>query len=179
MLTVTILGDEYFDETNEEFVYPESIELQLEHSLVSLSKWEAEFQKPFLGKEARTDDEALGYIHAMIITPDLPREVLRGLTQQNIEEIDAYINRKMTATWFREIQGKASNEVITNELIYYWMSSLDIPQECETWHLARLFTRIKVHSEKNAPEKKMSKQQQAQDFKRLNAERRAKYNSRG
>lgn len=179
MLTVTIDGAEYWDETNQEFVYPESIELQLEHSLVSLSKWETEFEKPFLGKEPRTDDEAIGYIHAMLISPDLPREELWKLSQENIQEIDAYVNKKMTATWFRDLQGKSSREVITNELIYYWMSALDIPQECENWHLNRLFTRLKVHSEKNAPEKKMSKAQQAQDFKRLNAERRAKYNSTG
>lgn len=180
MLTVTILGEEYFDDDLEIFVYPESIELQLEHSLVSLSKWETEFEKPFLGSQERTEEEAFGYIHAMIVTPNVPREVVYKLSQENILEIDAYINQKHTATWFAELPGrKTSNETITNELIYYWMSTLGIPQECETWHLNRLFTRIKVHSAKNEKPKKMTTQEQGQSMRDIVAQRRAKYNSNG
>ena len=180
MLTVTILGDEYFDERKQEFVYPEKLELQLEHSLVALSKWEAEFNKPFLNGTERTDEEAYGYIYAMLLTPNVPRETLHRLSAENILEIDAYINLKMTATWFSEIPGQAPNrEIITNELIYYWMSVLQIPQECETWHLNRLFTRIKVHSEKSAPPKKMSREAQAAQFRELNAQRRAQLGTKG
>lgn len=180
MLTVTILGNEYFDEKLGEFVYPESIELQLEHSLVSVSKWETEFEKPFLNGKERSDEEAYGYIYAMLLTPNVPRETLYKLTEKNILEIDAYINLKMTATWFNDANTPSkSTETITNELIYYLMSSLDIPQECETWHFNRLITRIKVHAAKNEKPKKMTTAEQAERFRRLNAERRAARNSTG
>ena len=180
MLTVTILGAEYYDEEKQEFVYPESFEIHLEHSLVSLSKWEAEFEKPFLGNKEHTDEEAVGYIRAMLIDPVVPQEVLNLLTEENILEIDAYINLPMTATWFNDHGHTVrSNEIITNELIYYWMSQFNIPQECENWHLNRLITRIKLHAAKMEKPKKMNKAEQARQFRELNAARREKYNSKG
>lgn len=154
MLKITIPGDELFDEENNRFIKLESVTLELEHSLASLSKWESIWETPFLSGKNQTTEEILGYIKVMTLTPDVPDEVYERLTQANIQDINAYINAKMTATWFNETGGKSNKETITSELIYYWMITLNIPFECEHWHLNRLFTLIKVCNEKNQPPKK-------------------------
>lgn len=180
MLTITVLGEESFDEEKEEFVYPEAFELQLEHSLVSLSKWESEFEKPFLDQTERTNEEVLGYIRAMILTPDVPEEALNKLSQENVDEINKYIDAKMTATWFNDVdKNRPSREVITSELIYYWMFTAGIPIECETWHLNRLITLIKVFSAKNEKPRKMTSAEAARHRAKLVEERRKKYGTRG
>lgn len=180
MLKVIVPGQEIFDEATSTFQYTDSFVLELEHSLVSLSKWESEWEKPFLGKGEKTDEETLGYVRAMTLTPNVPPEVFSNLTSENILEINAYINAKMSATWFAD-QTKAgsSNEVITAELIYYWMTAMAIPLQCEEWHLNRLFTLIKVTNEKNKPAKKMSRRELAARNSRLNAERLARHGTAG
>lgn len=180
MLTIVILGNESFDEENEVFVYPESFELQLEHSLVSLSKWESIFEKPFLGVEKKSTDETLGYIYAMIISPNVSKDVLKKLSDTNIQEINRYIDSKATATWFNEVRPETkSSEVITSELIYYWMTMFNIPFSAETWHLNRLFTLIKICSLKSSKPKRMSRSEVAARQRELNARRRAELGTSG
>ena len=180
MLTIIIPGNELYDENREEFVYEPEITLQLEHSLVSLSKWESIYEKPFLTEKDKTPEEILEYIKAMILTPDFPPEVLNRLSRTNFEEINRYIDAKMSATWFNETPNQRRNrEIITAELIYYWMISLNIPTEFQYWHLNRLFTLIKIFNIKNAPPKKMRPSEIAARNRQLNEQRKAELGSRG
>lgn len=180
MLTIKIPGREVYDEETFEFYTVDDVEVELEHSLLSLSKWEAEFEKPFLTNTEKTQEEALGYVKAMILTPNLPEDILDRFTQTNMDEINAYINKTMSATTFRELQGgNTSSEQITSELIYYWMFTCQIDIECERWHLNRLFTTIKVFGAKNGKQKKLSKSEIAAQNRALNAERRAQMGTSG
>lgn len=180
MLQLTIPTVELFNEETQEFVSVEGQTLQLEHSLVSLSKWESKWNKAFLSREEKTYEETLDYIQCMTITKNVKPEVYDCLTEDQIKQINSYIEAPMTATVFsQDPHGKAGREIITSELIYYWMISLQIPFECEKWHLNRLLTLIKVCSIKNAPPKKMSKGATMKQYAALNAARRQKYNSKG
>lgn len=181
MLHITVPGEaELYDESRSEFITQGDVNLVLEHSLISLSKWESIFEKPFLNDEEKTTEETLAYIEAMIVTPDFPPEVISRMTEDNLDEIDTYINAKRTATWFSEDpNGKKSSETITSELIYYWMVALNIPHEFESWHLNRLLTLIRVCSVKNAPAKEQSAAQMAAERRALNAQRKAELNTSG
>jgi hypothetical protein len=180
MLTLPVILAEGFDELKGEFVTQESFSLVLEHSLVSLSKWESEFEKPFLGSGEKTSEETLWYIQAMVISSEVPPGLYDNLTAKHYETINNYIGAKMTATWFNDKEKpKRSREIITAELIYYWMISLGIPFECQYWHLNKLLTLVKVCNQKNAPQKKLSPGQIAQQQRDLNAQRKAQYGTRG
>ena len=180
MLTIVVPGGELFDEKSKVFVSSEDFAIDIEHSLVSLSKWESIYEKPFLGKDPKTDKEVLGYIKCMTITADVPEDVYLRFSQDNLDAVNTYINAKMTATWFTDDKSTApAREIITSEVIYYWIISMNIPLECENWHLNRLFTLIKVISMKNAPSKKMSRREIAERNRLLNEQRRAQYNTRG
>lgn len=177
---VVPLTPERWDEEKEEFVEAKTTVLQLEHSLISLSKWEAKWCKAFLSQKELTDVEILDYIKCMTITPNVKQEVYDRLTRENIEEIVEYIKAPMTATTIRENKkSKVDNEIVTSELIYHWMIELQIPFECQKWHLNRLVTLIKVRGVKTAPPKKMSKSEIMRNNASLNAARRAKLHSRG
>lgn len=187
MLTIIIPGredDEYFNEATNQFVlvegYPPFV-LQLEHSLVSLSKWESIWKKPFLADGEKSLEETIAYISIMTITPDVPPEVYKRLTEDNLNEINAYLGDSMTATWFREDKKESSKEIITAELIYYRMIALQIPWESQHWHLNRLFTLIRVCNEKNAPAEKtkLSPAEIAAKRRALNKQRQAMYKTTG
>lgn len=179
MLTITIPSEESFDDVAQEFVTTPEVVLELEHSLFSLSKWESFWEKPFLGKGDKTTEETIGYIIAMTLTPNVPREVYDRLTNENLLQVNDYINAKMTATWFADRPSKNTGEVITAEIVYYWMISMNIPFECEKWHFTRLLTLIQVCNEKNKPAKKESKASIAQRNRMLNAQRRAQLKTSG
>ncbi len=180
MLQITIPAVELWSEKKQEFVYTKAQTLQLEHSLVSVSKWEAKWGKSFLGKNEKTREEVLDYIRCMTITQNVNPEVYDYITRDNVDEIEKYIKAPMTATYFFEDKTKTSSrEPITSELIYYWMIALNIPFECQKWHLNRLFALIKVCNIKNQPPKKRSGRELMRRNAALNAARRKKLNTTG
>lgn len=182
MLTIRVPLSEALDEATSTFIVTASDTLNLEHSLVSLSKWESFFEKPFLGKQDKSEEEMLWYVNAMILTPNPPEGILQRLSKDNWVALNEYISAKMTATTFREDKKNPSKEIITAELIYYWMITLNIPFECQHWHLNRLLTLVNVCNLKNAPQRKLSKAEQAQQAQRnreLNAQRRAELGTKG
>jgi hypothetical protein len=171
---------EGYDEVKEEFIPTSSYTLELEHSLVSLSKWESYWEKPFLSTTEKTSEEILWYIEAMCITPNVPPEVYRLMSKANYDSVNNYINAKMTATWFKEEPTRSkSRDIITAEVIYHWMVALNIPFECQHWHLNRLITLVRVCNQKNEPQKKMSRQEMAAKRRELNAQRRQQLGTRG
>lgn len=180
MLTLIIPQKEYFDDENSEFVIIPELTLEFEHSLVALYAWESKWEKPFLGKEGKTTKETISYIETMCLTPNVKSEVFNNLSSKQHEEISRYINADMTATTFNVRTNRSfSREIITAEIIYYWMIQLQIPFECQYWHLNKLLTLIKVCNAKNAPPKKMSRTELLSRQRSLNAQRRAQLNSRG
>lgn len=181
MLQIKVpLSHEGWDERKQEFVEPKVQVLQLEHSLVSLSKWESKWCKPFLSKTSKTSEEIMDYIKCMTITQNVKPEVYDHLTMENIDQINKYIESPMTATTFSDDKtGKNSREIVTSELIYYWMIALQIPPEYQKWHLNRLLTLIRVCNIKNAPPKKMSKRDIMSRNAQLNAARRKQLNTKG
>lgn len=181
MLQIKVpIGPEGWDDSKQEFVEPEVVVLELEHSLVSLSKWESKWCKAFLSKINKTDEEILDYVKCMVLTPNVNPDVFNHLTAENFREINAYIEAPMTATHFSEDKSaKNSREVVTSEVIYYWMISLTIPSEYENWHLNRLLTLIRVCNIKNSPSKKRSRTSIANDYAAINAARRAQLNTKG
>lgn len=180
MLTITTKGNEFYDEASEKFVTQNQKTVDLEHSLVSLSKWESKFKKAFLGIEEKTPEEIIEYVYMMILTPNVDQSILFEFSEENYQQIKDYIDSPQTATTFNEInQRKGRSEIITSEIIYFWMISFNVPFVCENWHLNRLLTLIRVCNAKNSKQKKMSKSQIAQRNRELNAQRRAQSGSSG
>ena len=180
MLQITIPAVEQWDESAQEFVYSKAQTIQLEHSLISLSKWESKWHKPFLSKTEKTTEETIDYIRCMTLTQNVKPEVYSNLSVENILQVNEYIENPMTATTFVENRdGKRSREIITAELIYYWMISLNIPVEFEKWHLNRLLTLIRVCNIKNQPPKKRSRREIMSHNASLNAARKQQLNTNG
>lgn len=180
MLQLVIPAIEKYDELNNEFISTKEQIIQVEHSLVSISKWESKWCKPFLSKETRTTDETLDYIRCMTISQNISQHVYEQITNENINEISAYIDATMTATWFtKETRKSTSKEIITSEIIYYWMITYNIPFECQKWHLNRLLTLIRVCEKKNAPNKKITNSELMSRNKQVNDARRQQLNTKG
>lgn len=180
MLIIKIPQTELFDPKTETFNYlPETV-LKLEHSLISISKWESRWHKAYLKKDPnRTVAETLDYVRCMSLTP-VDLQTVSRLGPKDFETIQAYIKEQSTATTVKHIGGsKNSNQTVTSELIYAWMTELRIPWEAQKWHLSRLMTLIDVMNERQKPQKKMSRAQTAKQNAAINAARRAKYNTRG
>ena len=178
MLELNIEGD-FFDEKNDRFIKVEPRIVRLEHSLLSVSKWEAKFEKPFLDRKEKSQDEIRSYAKMMVI--DDITNVEMDLVLEQLEKIVEYISSKQTATTIKTGPNRPNREIITSEIIYYWMSALNIPFEpCETWHLNRLLTLINVANIKSNPSgKKRSKASTSQMYRDLNAQRRARMVSAG
>lgn len=180
MLTIVVPAFEVYKEDSDEFVTLPEVELQLEHSLVSLSKWESKFQKSFIGKNDKTRDEMFGYIECMILNRKIPRGVISRLTLENLDAIQNYIESKESATMFGELPSKRGpNQTITSELIYSWLVMFNIPFEVETWHLNRLFSLIRICNDRNQPKKKMSRRELVEKQRELNEKRRRQFNTSG
>lgn len=184
MLSITIPPFELYDEAKEEFVgITKETNLQVEHSLLSISKWESKWHKPFIGNnftEKKTKEELIDYIRCMTVTQKVDPIVYYGINNQILSKVSAYIEDSMTATTFTEEQNKKfNNDIITAEIIYYWMVTLGIPFECEKWHLNRLIALIRVCSIKNQGEQKMPPREAAAYRQALNAARLKQYNTHG
>lgn len=180
MLQITTQEVEFWDERKQEFITKKAQVLQLEHSLISISKWEQKWQKAFLTKNEKTYEETIDYIRCMTLTQNVDPDSYYFISNEEVDRIDEYISSPMTATYFRDDKSpKTSSEVVTSELIYYWMISLNIPFECQKWHLNRLLTLIKVCQVKNSPPKKRSKREIMAQNAALNAARRKRLNTKG
>ena len=182
MLKIIVGEQDLFDEATSTFTTTgDGVELILEHSLVSVSKWESKFKKPFLAATEKSGEETMAYIEAMIVSPvDYPSDIVTKLVAADVAKINSYIESTESATTFPTTpETRGRSETITSELVYYWMVTFNSPFECETWHLNRLLTLIRICVIKNSKPKKMGKAEMAQQQRQLNAERRAKLNSSG
>lgn len=182
MLQIRINDVDCFDERTQTFMTIKGQTLQLEHSLVSISKWEAKWKKPFLSREGQSREETIDYIRFMTITQNVNPRIYDLITDAQILQVNEYINDPMTATTFRKQEGKGSGpggKMTTSEEIYYYMTAYQIPWKAERWHFNRLMVLIKICEEKNKPKKKMPKGELARQRRGLNASRRAKHHSRG
>lgn len=180
MLQVIIPASEFYDSRTNEFYEIKEQKLNLEHSLVSISKWESKWKKPFISRDPKTTEESLDYVRCMTVTPNVDPLIYQQIPPSVFKQIEEYIDDPMTATWINSTDPPGSNrQVITSELIYYWMVAYQIPFECQKWHLNRLFMLIQVCNEKNKPPKKMSRNQILSRNAALNAARRAKMHSKG
>ena len=182
MLQIVIPKREYFDDYKQEFVYYPQRTLNLEHSLLSISKWESKWKRPFLSKGPSNYEESVDYIRCMTINTQVADDAYIGLTREHFDQITRYIDDSMTATWFSEQKTKTSGkrgQIVTSELIYYWMVALNIPFECQKWHLNRLLTLIRVCEIKNTPSQKMKKKDIYARNKALNSARKRSLGTNG
>ena len=181
MLKIIVKGGEIFNEDTFEVTQVKDTVLQLEHSLISLARWESKWHKPFLeDMDKRTPEENLDYIRCMTISQNVDPEVYSCLSPENMLEIKNYMDDTMTASWFNETKNpKTKQKAVTAELIYYWMISLQIPFECEKWHLNRLLTLIRVCNIENSPKKKMRKGDIFKQNRALNEARRKSMGTKG
>lgn len=178
MLKIKVPETEMYDELNEEFLIFKEQTLHLEHSLISLSKWESKWLKPFWSKYDKTREESIDYIRCMTINP-VNDDIYDRITPSIIAQINKYIDWPMTATTFYRVDKGQNKETITSEIIYYWMITLNIPFECQKWHLNRLLTLINVCDMKNNPSKKMSRKELLNRNRELNKIRREELNTKG
>ena len=181
MLSINIKSRELFDERTSEFITVKGGTLKLEHSLVSISKWESKWKIPFLSKNKKTNAQIDDYIRCMSVNGDPDPILIASISSEDKNRIIDYIEEKQTATWFTNLDDKRNtqSDIITSERIYYWMIVHHIPHEYEKWHLSRLLTLIEICNRENTPPKKMTQAEIIARNKALNAERKARLHSRG
>lgn len=179
MLFINLEDKEFFNEETSVITTIKGINLVLEHSLISLSKWEAIWEKPFLTKDEKTRDETISYIKLMTITQNVDPNIYEIFEDELRTAVIRYIEKPMTATRINERNRVANSSVITSEIIYYWMIQLNIPFECQKWNLNRLLMLIRVCDIKSRASKKMSKSEILARNRSLNAERRKLFNTTG
>lgn len=183
MIQVKVPAGEVYDSRNEVFYYVEKdTTIQLEHSLISMQKWESKWHKPFLVEGKKTTDEAIDYIRCMCLTPNVKDDVFYCIPSSEQERISKYIDDPMTATWFRENKSPSvggKKEVVTAEIIYYWMIKLNIPSEYKKWHLNQLLTLIRVINAKDAPKKKHTTKEILEEHRLINQANRKRFNTKG
>lgn len=179
MFRVVVQSEEKFDDELQEFVPPKYYSFQIEHSLVSISKWESKWHKPFLSNVPKSDEEVNDYIRCMTITQNVSDEAYENISQENFVSIREYIDNPMTATNVKHEEKGRNRDIITSEKIYYWMIALGVPFECQKWHLNRLLMLIDVCNAENKPKKKMSRKDLMSRNASLNAARRKQLNSKG
>lgn len=180
MLRLTLPAVEMWDEQKQEFIYAKEQTLQLEHSLVSLSKWESKWHKPFLHTPSMSYEETLDYVRCMTLTQNVLPETYSRITESHIEQIREYIGNPMTATTFKEERGsKRNRDIITAEIIYYWMVAMQIPSDYQKWHLNRLLTLIRVCSIKNSKPKKQNTRETISQYAALNEANKKRFNTKG
>jgi hypothetical protein len=179
MLTITIPATELWNERTSQFVKTKEQILQLEHSLVSLSKWESKWCKPFMSNTEKTSEEVIDYIRCMTITQNVDFDIYYCLTNENMKEVNSYIDAPMTATTFSDQKKTINRQIITAEIIYYWMILFNIPFECQKWHLNRLLTLINVCNIKNQPKGKIGRKELLSRNAALNEARKAQLNTTG
>jgi len=179
MLTIIVPSNELYDEETNTFIVTKEQVLQMEHSLVSISKWESKWLKPYLGKQERTKEEMLDYLRCMTTTQNVDPTLYSALSQANMAKIAKYIDSPMSATIINDTSRRANTEIITSELLYYWMIQFNIPFECQKWHLNRLMMLIRICSIKNEKPKKMSKADVMNRNKSLNEARKKANNTKG
>lgn len=179
MLEITVPENEIYNSTTNTFVTVPSCVITLEHSLISVAKWESKWRIPYLSAKKRTGRQELDYIRCMAVGPVKDKHVFEVLSAENISQIREYIDEPMTATTFTKSERPASKDVVTSEVLYCRMFANNIPMECQKWHLNRLLTLIRVCDASAGPRQKMTKRQTATRYAEQNALRRAKYNTRG
>lgn len=161
MLKISIPAAELYDDARNEFVDIKGQTLTLEHSLVSISKWESKWKRPFFKDPPKTAEELQDYVRCMTLTQNVDPNVYRAISGDVYTQITDYMNDSMTATWFSERNQRRNTRVITSELIYCWMFQLGVPMECQKWHINRLMTLIRVCSEETREPRKMSRKDMA------------------
>ena len=181
MLEIVVPASEGWDEQKEQFVQIlKEQTIVLEHSLVSISKWESKWRKPFFSKKLKSDEEMLDYIRCMTITQNVKPEVYRCLSTDNLARINDYMDSPMTATWFNDEAGGGNNKAqMTSELMYYNMIAYGIPFECQKWHINRLITLMRICDIKNRKPEKSNTGDILRQNAALNAKNRKKYKSNG
>lgn len=179
MLKIIVPTKELFVEKTGTFENIKETSLSLEHSLVSVSKWESKWHKPFLNNIDKTNDEIIDYIRCMTITQNVNDNIYQALSEENVYDIKEYIENPMTATWFMKTNHNTHHRIITNELIYYWMITLNIPMECQRWHLNRLLTLIQVCNSENAPKEMRNPNDILRENAAINAARKKQFNTKG
>ena len=182
MLTITVPGAEYFDDRTQTFYHTKETTLALEHSLVSISKWEAKWHKPYLSSEEMTGEQKIDYVRCMTMTQNVDPLVFYSLTSDNYSQIEAYMNDPMSASKIdtRKRKGQRKDSTVTSEDLYYQMFYNNVPMECQKWHLNRLLVLLQICNRNNAGESgKKSKSALTQEWKALNDARRKKYNTKG
>lgn len=184
MLKIDVPGEEFYDEENERFIELKPTTLLLENSLIAISKWESKYHVPFLENDEKTKEQWAYYVQCMTINSNVDPLIYKFIQDDQMEEIMDYIKDPMTATWFsddsKSNKKKVKKEIVTSELIYYWMIALNIPSEYEKWHIQRLITLVRICNIKNSSDsKKLSKRETLQDYDALNEARKAKFNTKG